>query len=212
MHGLYPIVDVDTLEARGISVVDFAERVLTIRPACLQLRAKQATSRDFLALARRLRPSCRASETRLFLNDRVDLAVIAGADGVHVGQHDIPVAEVRKMAPSLRVGVSTHDLEQLRVELGAAPDYAAFGPVFTTTSKLRPDPVVGLERLAKAAELAHAGRCPLVAIGGIDADRAPEIARLGVMGAVIGALVPPEGLPGVSERARALHLALGGAE
>jgi len=210
MHGLYPIVDTDSLAARGISPVDFTRQVLSARPALLQLRAKQASSREVLTLARSLMECCAETGTHLFLNDRADLAVIAGCDGVHVGQQDLSVSDVRRIAPGLRVGVSTHDLEQLEAALEDAPDYVAFGPVFATASKLRPEPVVGLELLAVAADRALAVGCPLVAIGGIDLDRAVAIGKLGVVGAVIGALLPPEGLSGVARRAGDLTLCLGG--
>jgi thiamine-phosphate pyrophosphorylase len=212
MHGLYPIVDIDTLAACGISAADFTREVLTVRPALLQLRAKSATSRELLALARLLKGPCAEANTLLFLNDRVDLAMVAQCDGVHVGQQDLPVGEVRRVAPNLQVGVSTHDLDQLETALAEAPDYVALGPVYATTSKLHPDPVVGLELLAVAADRARSRSCPLVAIGGIDVDRATAIAEVGAVGAVIGGLLPEEGLAGVARRAAQLHRLLGGRE
>jgi thiamine-phosphate pyrophosphorylase len=147
----------------------------------------------------------------LFANDRPDLAVLAGADGVHVGQSDLTVADVRRFAPSLLVGVSTHGAAELDRALAERPDYVAFGPVFSTRSKANPEPVVGLEELERARDRARAVEVPLVAIGGIDRERAPLVAGLGVLGAVIGALVPEDGeLDRVTELTRELERLLGG--
>jgi thiamine-phosphate pyrophosphorylase len=209
MRGLYAIIDMDALEARRIPVLDFAERVLLARPAALQLRAKRAAPRDTLALLVALGPPCRQAGAWLFANDRPDLARLAGCDGVHVGQTDLAVASVRSVAPGLRVGVSTHDLSQLSAALAERPDYVAFGPVFPTRSKARPDPVVGLDGLEVAARAARDAGVPLVAIGGVDLERAPRIAAIGVAAAVIGALLPDTpSLAGVTERAQALARAL----
>ena len=192
-RGLYPIVDAGTLRARGIAIVDFARELCAARPPLLQLRAKELGGRETLDLLRALLPLCRASGTLLFANDRPDLAVLAGADGVHVGQSDLSVADVRRFAPSLKVGTSTHDAPQLEAALAARPDYIAFGPVFPTASKAKPEPVVGLDALSRASERALALGIPLVAIGGIDRERAASIAERRVLGAVIGALVPADG-------------------
>jgi thiamine-phosphate pyrophosphorylase len=206
---LYPIVDVDALAKSGIDVLAFAQRVLVVQPRYLQLRAKNSGARDVLALLRALKPLCEEQRVPLFANDRPDLAVLAEANGVHLGQDDLPVAEVRRFAPGLRVGVSTHNLEQLDAALRLEPDYVAFGPVFGTSSKARPDPTVGLEGLHLAAEKARAAGVPLVAIGGIDTERAPAIAKTGAIAAVIAALIPRDGaLDRVADTARALERAL----
>lgn len=211
MRGLYPILCVDSLAALKLPVLEYARAVLGVRPELVQLRAKHLSARQTVELLRALRPLCTAAGVALFANDRPDLAVIAGCDGVHVGQDDMPARDVRAFASGLKVGVSTHNAEQLASALADRPDYVAFGPVFPTQSKQRPDPVVGLEGLARAAEAARAVGCPLVAIGGITLETAPSIAALGVAGAVIGALIPPDGdLASVPDRTRALHTALGG--
>ncbi|MGC4092352.1 MAG: thiamine phosphate synthase [Polyangiaceae bacterium] len=203
MNGLYPIVDLDTLSKTGFSPLDFAERVLRARPPLLQLRAKHASARHTLELLLALKPACAAAGTLLFANDRPDLAVLAGADGVHVGQDDLSVEDVRAFAPQLKVGVSTHDSEQLQSALAARPDYVAFGPVFPTRSKHNPEPVVGLAALAEARRRAHERGIRLVAIGGIDAARLAELAPLGVSVSLISALVAPS-LDEVEARAREL--------
>jgi len=212
MRGLYAIVDADLLARRGVPLVPFAERVIAGRPAVVQLRAKRAPARDILAWLRALRPSSSAHGILLFANDRPDLAVLAECDGVHLGQEDLDVRDVRRFAPRLRVGISTHGELELRDALALGPDYVAFGPVFETRSKDRPDPVVGLDGLSRASERCRTARVPLVAIGGIDEERAPGIAGLADLGAVIAALLPQgAGLDGLSERVRTLHRALGGA-
>jgi thiamine-phosphate pyrophosphorylase len=209
VRGLYAIIDTASLLALEISPLEFARRVLEARPAALQLRAKQLRARETLALLGDLRPLASKAGTPLFANDRPDLALLAGCDGVHVGQDDLPVGMVRRFARGLRVGVSTHDLDQLEAALAEAPDYVAFGPLFATSSKADPDPVVGLDGLKRARKLCTDR--PLVAIGGIDLERAPEVARYADCGAVISALLPPEGdLDKVADQAHALHLALGG--
>src|SRR5688572_585280 len=107
MRGLYPIVDLDSLSKNGVAALELTAAVLSARPPLLQLRAKHQTPREVLELLRRVRPLCRAAGTLLFANDRPDLALLAEADGVHVGQDDLPLEDVRRLPGSLRVGVST---------------------------------------------------------------------------------------------------------
>jgi thiamine-phosphate pyrophosphorylase len=200
-RGLYPIVDLDSLAERGLSPLSFAERLLAAHPPFLQLRAKSAGGRATLELLRELAPLCRAAGTQLFANDRPDLALLSGADGVHVGQDDVPLADVRRLAPGLCVGVSTHELTELERALAERPDYVAFGPIFTTRSKPDHEPVVGLAGLARAYDLARAANVPLVAIGGIDLERTRLIRMHADFAAVIGSLLPTDGeLEGVTAR------------
>jgi thiamine-phosphate pyrophosphorylase len=209
LQGLYPIVDLTSLAAAGVPILPFAERVLEARPALLQLRAKASSARDTLELLRALVPRCEAAVTLLFANDRPDLALLAGAPGVHVGQDDLALADVRAFAPGLRVGVSTHRLAELEAALAAQPDYVAFGPVFATASKRDHEPVVGLEGLREAGELARRAGVPLFAIGGIELARARLVGEHAAGAAVIGALLPEGGaLDEVAGRARALQAAL----
>lgn len=208
MQGLYAIVDAATLATRGLNPVAFATAVLSARPAALQLRAKELSPRDVLGLLRELAPLCHNVGVPLYANDRPDLGVLAGCDGVHVGQTDMPIAQVRRIAPGLRVGVSTHDRAQLEAALAARPAYVAFGPVFATTSKANPDPVVGLEGVREASPLARAAGVPLVAIGGITVERARSLVGHVDAVAVIGDLLPassPSVLEDVARRARELQ-------
>jgi thiamine-phosphate pyrophosphorylase len=221
MRGLYAIADVKTLAARGVDVVAFVEAVAVARPAAIQLRAKELSAAAMLALLRTLVPICRRADVPLVANDRADIAALAGCDWVHVGQGDLGLDDVRRLAPGLRAGISTHDLPQLLAALEQRPGYVAYGPVYPTVSKEAPDPVVGLEGLKLAYRAARAAGIPLVAIGGITLVRAPEIVACADVGAVIAALLPtvdanpearrPVDLDEVSARARRLHSALLGA-
>jgi len=216
MRGLYAIVDTRTLRARGIHPVAFATAVLVAKPAALQLRAKDSSPREFLALLRAISPLCREANVPFVANDRVDLAALAACSIAHLGQDDLAIERVRRIAPGLRVGLSTHTPEQLARALDAEPAYVAYGPVFPTASKESPDPVVGLAGLREAAIAARRARVPLVAIGGITLERAPEVAQIADAAAVIADLLPPHRgdaslqgiLEGVSLRARELQAAL----
>ncbi len=130
----------------------------------MQYRAKNTSPRDSLAHARELRRIL-PPEVRLVMNDRADLCVAAGFDGVHVGQDDLSPLGARTVVGEGRiVGVSTHNVDQVRLADAAPVDYIAIGPVFTTSTKVKPDPVVGLEGVRTARALTSK---PIVAIGGI---------------------------------------------
>jgi thiamine-phosphate pyrophosphorylase len=214
MRGLYAILDVKTLTARRVDPVAFARAVLAARPAALQVRAKDLSTREFFALLRTVAPLCREMSVPLIANDRVDLAALAGCDYVHIGQDDLPLELVRRIAPMLRVGISTHTLEQVDRALAQRPAYIAFGPVYPTATKQDPDPCVGLAGLRVAAARANAARVPLVAIGGITLARAREIGAFASAAAVIGALLPAEDVahtvPELTARARLFQAALQG--
>jgi thiamine-phosphate pyrophosphorylase len=216
MRGLYALLDVASLEKRGLDPLRFGEALLAARPAALQVRDKAPGARRALELLRALAPSARAAGVPLFANDRPDLALLAGCDGVHVGQDDLPVALVRELGPRLQVGLSTHDAAQLEAALGEALDYVAIGPIFATASKDRPSPVVGLDGLAALAKRVRAARpgLPIVAIGGITLANAAAVGALADAAAVIQALLPegPSPYDEVTARARALGAAIRGEE
>lgn len=156
--------------------------------AVVQLRAKHATDRTALAWAQAIRALSREAGCLFFVNDRFDLALAAEADGVHLGQEDIPPDRLPPSARErLRIGRSTHTLEEAQRALAEGVDYLAFGPVFGTASKESPHTARGLERLADVVRAATP--LPVVAIGGIDLDRAQSVARAGARGiAVISAV------------------------
>lgn len=217
MRGLYAIVDVESLERRGLDPVRFAESVLDAHPAALQLRDKAGGARRTLALLRAIAPAAARAGVPFFANDRPDLALLADCVGVHVGQDDLPIALVRSLG-ALRVGLSTHDAAQVEEALAQAPDYLAIGPVFATASKERPAPVVGLPLLAALAARARAvlPGLPIVAIGGITRARAGAVGAHADAAAVIHALLPEENGPKayleVTARAKALHDAIRGVD
>ncbi len=197
--GLYAIIDTSTLDAldaidgalpsrERIHPLTFADALSSAAPLfALQLRAKHWPARRTLALASALSARCARVGVPFVVNDRPDVALLSGASAVHVGQDDLSIADVRRAAPGLAVGVSTHDFAQLERALSSEPlpHYVAFGPVFDTRSKERPDPTVGLESLARAAALARARGVPLVAIGGITLDNARAVRDHGASAAAV---------------------------
>jgi len=191
MRGLYAIVDVGSLDARGLDPVAFTAAVLAAAPGAVQLRAKDMPSREVMALLRQLAPMCHRARVPLVANDRPDLAIFTGCDMAHVGQTDMPIDRVRRLAPGLGVGVSTHTLAQLDAALAARPSYVAFGPVFETSTKRDPDPVVGVGAVRGAHARSLAAGVPLVAIGGITRERARELVGLVEAVAVVSGLLPP---------------------
>jgi len=164
---LYAIIDTALLPGAGdqaARVAAFARELLEGGATLIQYRSKSGSGRQMLSAARELRRALGA-EVRLIMNDRADLCLAAGFDGVHVGQEDLSLEGARAIVGDrLWVGVSTHSVEQVMQADRTSADYIAIGPVFATASKQNPDPIVGLEgvRAARAAT-----QKPLVAIGGI---------------------------------------------
>jgi thiamine-phosphate pyrophosphorylase len=136
----------------------------------MQIRAKHYDPAKQLEIATQLARALDSTRVRLIVNDRADIALLAGAGGVHVGQQDLEVEQARAICgTAMWVGVSTHTLDQVRAADCISADYIAFGPIFPTSTKLKPDALVGLEGLRAARA---ATRKPIVAIGGITLDRA----------------------------------------
>ena len=204
---LYAIVDAAPGDSSA-STFAFTKSLLQAGVRLIQLRAKNFSSRQTYELALIIAEMTKsesgvhraASPTpaTFIINDRPDIAAIVGAAGVHVGQTDLPVQAARKICPIPQwVGVSTHTIEQLRAADTTSADYIAVGPIFSTASKENPDPVVGLDFLRTARKLT---RKPLVAIGGITVQSAPDVFRAGADSvAVIGDL---RSTPVPGERAR----------
>jgi len=165
---LYPILDPSCFRSNE-NLVEVAQELARAGCTLLQYRNKYASPRKMLEDARALRSSL-GTGVKLIMNDRADLCVAGGLDGLHVGQEDLsPDAARRIIGDDCWLGVSTHNPEQLAEADRTSADYLAIGPIFGTTSKSNPDPVVGLERLRRARELT---RKPLVAIGGITRENA----------------------------------------
>jgi thiamine-phosphate pyrophosphorylase len=154
-----------------------AKKLIKAGVKLLQYRAKNATAREFWEESRAIAEIAWGAQCTFFVNDRPDVAYLAGADGVHVGQEDLEVADAREiMGPGRWVGVSTHNLEQFREAAASSADYIAVGPIFQTSSKANPDPVVGTELLRQVRALTEK---PIVAIGGITLERAAEVIAAG---------------------------------
>jgi thiamine-phosphate pyrophosphorylase len=172
ISGFYAVLDRDD-EALARALVSEA-RVLQVR---IKPPGQLVDAADLVRIARMARRICDDAGAALIVNDRLDVAVLADADGVHLGQTDLPIAEARALAPDLWIGVSTHNLDQVHAACEAGADYLGFGPVFATTTKANPDPVQGLDGL-RAAVAAAAGR-PVVAIGGITAAQVDDVYHTG---------------------------------
>ena len=183
---LYAIAD-RACFADAAALYRFIEELLAAGVTLLQYRNKQGSGREMLREALEIRQLA-GSRAKLIMNDRPDMALAADFDGVHVGQDDLSPAAVRAiLGPDRWLGVSTHNPEQLAWADKTDANYLAIGPVFATGSKQNPDPVIGLDGVRRARQFT---RKPLVAIGGITCQRAPEIIAAGADSvAVISALV-----------------------
>jgi thiamine-phosphate pyrophosphorylase len=177
---LYAIIDPALLKTTALS---FAESMAEAGVQLLQLRDKRASTRQLFEMSNLL-SNCLSGlwnaggpEVRFIVNDRPDVALLTGADGVHVGQTDLGVEQARSIVGrEAWVGVSTHTLDQIDAADRTSADYVAFGPVFPTSTKEQADPVVGLRLLAEARKRTAK---PLVAIGGITLERAADAYRAG---------------------------------
>jgi thiamine-phosphate pyrophosphorylase len=170
---LYAVTD----DRRAESHVEQARRFAAGGARLVQIRAKRASGRELFEIVAAALEAVRGAGALLIVNDRVDVALAAGAHGVHVGQDDLPPGDARAiLGPERIVGLSTHTPEQAREAARLPVDYVAYGPVFVTGTKENPDPAVGLAGLAAARAIV--GR-PLVAIGGITLDTAPSVLEAG---------------------------------
>jgi thiamine-phosphate pyrophosphorylase len=168
MNGFYAVLDRDD-EALCRALLSVAR--------VIQVRIKPGSANEILRAATLARRICDEVGAKLIVNDRVDLALAACADGVHLGQTDLPIADARKFAPKLVIGVSTHDVAQVERAVASGADYLGFGPIFETKTKDNPDPVQGLAGLRAA--VAAARGTPIVAIGGIEASAVADLYAAG---------------------------------
>jgi thiamine-phosphate pyrophosphorylase len=175
---LQAIIDVELSERAGWAAADLAAALLDGGARFLQVRAKRLASGPFLDLCDAIVRRAAAYDAAVIVNDRVDLARVSGAAGVHVGQDDLPPAAARaQLGPGAIVGVSTHSLAQVEAALGEAVSYVAVGPVFATRTKETGYDAVGLDLVAAAVQRAKG--LPIVAIGGITLDSAPAVLEAG---------------------------------
>jgi thiamine-phosphate pyrophosphorylase len=174
------IVDADLAARRGWTMVDLAEAYLSGGATLLQLRAKSMPSGSFLDVATRITALAHRANATVVVNDRGDIARLSDADGVHVGQEDLQPTMVRRVVGAEAiVGLSTHTIEQVDAGLRAPVSYVAIGPVFGSDTKATGFARLGLEPVRRAAGRTQEKGLPLVAIGGVTLDTAPDVIRAG---------------------------------
>ncbi|MGD9782622.1 MAG: thiamine phosphate synthase [Kiritimatiellia bacterium] len=185
-YALYLVTD--RSRSRGRATADVVREAVAGGATCVQVREKNGGTREFLEEARAVRAALRGTGVPLIVNDRVDVALAVGADGVHLGQRDLPVADARRLGPpGWIIGVSAESVaDAVRAEKEGA-DYVGASPVFATPTKTDHAPPLGLDGLRA---IRAAVKIPLVAIGGLHAGNAREVIRAGADGlAVVSAIV-----------------------
>jgi thiamine-phosphate pyrophosphorylase len=189
----YPILDSELLAAAKVDPLELARVLVAAGARLVQFRHKAPYTRDAYEQAKAIAQIVQQSGGRYVINDRADIALMAGADGVHLGQDDLPPSAVRRIAgDKLLIGFSTHNEEQLRLGDREPVDYLAIGPIFGTSSKANPDPVVGVDALRRLRE---ATGKPLVAIGGITRERAAAVLAAGADSLAVLSDIVAEDLP-----------------
>jgi thiamine-phosphate pyrophosphorylase len=174
MPRLYVILDAGLMKG---SIEDTTEKLIDAGVLALQYRNKKGGAREVLEVARCLAGIARPWRVSFFVNDRADIAQLSGASGVHLGQEDLGVEQARTvMRTEGWIGVSTHNEAQFRAAAQTSADYIAVGPIFGTTTKENPDPVVGTELIRSVRAVT---KKPIVAIGGITLERAAEVIEAG---------------------------------
>jgi len=175
---LYLITDRQLASPRRLS--DVVADAVKAGVRAVQLREKDLPPRSLLEVATQLRRVTEAEGALLFINDRIDVAVAVGADGIHLPSRSVPVDVVRRLVgPRTWIGVSTHSLDDVRVAVDGGANFVTFGPVFPTPSKLPYGQPVGLEKLAEAARYSS---LPVFAVGGITPDRIASVLATGAFG------------------------------
>ncbi|MBI5234196.1 MAG: thiamine phosphate synthase [Deltaproteobacteria bacterium] len=177
MHpeGLYPIIDTMYVKPNGIEGT--ASAILGAGVEVIQLRAKLLSTKEYISLARLLRTLANQHKALFIVNDRVDIALVSNADGVHLGQDDMPVSEARTLLGHEKIiGLSTHNLKEVEEANALSPDYISFGPIFPTRTKKNAQPAVGIKGLIEAKKRTN---IPIVAIGGIPEKDCPALIKAG---------------------------------
>jgi thiamine-phosphate pyrophosphorylase len=166
------------LTAPVAGYAECARAAVAVGVRYLQLRVKDSSEGEILEIARKLRKITASTATRLIINDSPKIAAASGADGVHLGQEDMPLSEARKILtrPEAIFGLSTHNAEQAAAAIKLRPDYIGVGPVFATPTKEKPDPVLGPEEMGR---IIRSSPQPAVAIGGINEENLPRVLEEG---------------------------------
>jgi thiamine-phosphate diphosphorylase len=191
IQGYYAILDLKGSSQALPETLRHASALLAAKPCFLQLRGKQLGLATMCELGHALRSLCDEHDVPLCINDRLDVALAVGADGVHLGQRDFPLAEAVRLKKAigrtgLRIGMSTSNLDEARAAVDGGADHIGFGPIFPTQSKADARPPIGV---AELAEVCSAVDVPVVAIGGITLDNVADVVSAGASAAaVIGAV------------------------
>jgi thiamine-phosphate pyrophosphorylase len=197
---VYAILDGPTLERRRLGLTAAAGALLEAGIKLVQIRWKQHWTRETYREAETVAQLCRNGGASLIVNDRIDMAMLLSA-GAHVGQDDLPAAEARRLlGDRLVLGLSTHNEQQFAHALGSPVNYVAIGPICATASKVNPDPVVGTAVLRR---LRTRSGVPVVGIGGITRENAPDVWRAGADSVAIISDLYPESCTKASVRQRA---------
>lgn len=181
VRGVYAIIDPEVESPLG--PVELCRAVLAAGVRVVQLRAKKLFALDFYLLAREMAGLCKSSGAVFIVNDRLDIALCAGADGVHLGQDDLPLAEARKIGgENLIIGISTHTREEALEAQGGGADYIGFGAVYKTGTK---DDVTAPQGPEKLREISELVMIPIIAIGGIGLSNLKQVRFSGAAGAAL---------------------------
>src|SRR3990172_2678886 len=202
---LYAIIDPE--QTKGSDPEAVLRQIMDGGAKIVQLRAKTMAPKDFLQLARSARSLTSSNDCRLIINDRADIALACDADGVHLGQEDLPLPAARKIIGQKIIGISTHDVDQaVEAERGGA-NYIGFGPMFGTMTKATGYAERGVEMLR---QIRSAVRLPIVAIGGVKEENVQEVWRAGAdSAAIISDILGGEDVTAKTKRIIALHSTAG---
>lgn len=197
IRGLYAIID-NSLRP-SVTNKEIAESTLAGGAKILQLRGKGLSARELLGQAREIRKITLKADAVFIVNDRADIALLSDADGVHLGQDDLPISAARKILGKDRmIGISTHNIEQALAAESKGADYIGFGPIFGTTTKADAEEAKGLEALQ---EVKNSVKIPVVAIGGINLENIEKVMRTGTYcAAVISAVVKADNIEDATRR------------
>ncbi len=195
--GLYVIVDEGLVGGKNLA--HLLNAALDGGADAIQFRAKRLSKRGYYEKAVSLLPVARRLGVPFFVNDHIDVALAISADGIHLGQNDLPCAAARELVPSsMLLGISTHSVSEAEKAVADGADYVAIGSVFPTGTKENLEAVVGLRMIGEVKSAV--GEAPLIAIGGIDAANAGEVIRAGADGVAVASAVISADDPGSATR------------
>lgn len=185
---VYVIIDHDVAASCSKGIESLTEEILDAGAGMVQYRAKRLSKGRYYQQVRALVEIAHDRNVPLLVNDHIDIALAISADGVHIGQNDLPLPAARKLLPdNMILGISTHSESQVADVIGINVGYIAIGPVFPTSTKNNPEPVIGVDTVGKVKKLI--GSVPLVAIGGITVENAAEVIRSGADSIAIASAV-----------------------